>query len=144
MKRNLITILSLVVMSQMFNATSAYAQSLPQSHLQSYAQANVPFTFNVGTAQLPAGCYRILTEYQEVAIRNCKTGATVFSLVQRQAPRDTAAKLVFNHLGNKYFLAQIQGADSMGMALPSSKLERELQVAGGPAHAGEEVAIAVK
>ena len=140
MKRNLITILSLLVMALMFNATGTYAQIPPQS----YAKANVPFTFNVGTAQLPAGCYRILTQYQGVVIRNCKTGATVFSLAQRKTPRDAAAKLVFNHLGNKYFLAQIQGADGMGMALPSSKLERELQVASGPAHSGEEVVIAVK
>jgi hypothetical protein len=33
---------------------------------------------------------------------------------------------------------------SAGFTLPSSKLERELQVASGPAHAGEEVVIAVK
>src|ERR1022692_1946564 len=138
MKRNLITILSLVVMALMFNATGAYAQSYPQF----YAKAHVPFAFNVGTAQLPAGCYRILTQYQGIAIRNCKTGATVFSQVQQESPRDTAAKLVFDHLNDQYFLTQIWGAaGSEGMTLPSSKLEREVQVANGPAHAGEKVAI---
>ena len=141
MKRNLITILSLVVMSLMLNATGAYAQYHPQS----YATANVPFTFNVGTAQLPAGCYRITPLYQGIAIRNCKTGATVFSPVQQESPRDTAAKLVFNHLNNQYFLTQIWGEQgSTGMTVPSSKLERELQVASGPSHAGEKVVIAVK
>ena len=141
MKRNLITILSLVVVSMMFNVTGAYAQSNPQS----YAKANVPFAFHVGTAQLPAGCYRILTQYQGIAIRNCKTGATVFSPVQRESPRDTAAQLVFDHLDNQYFLTQIWGEQgSTGMTVPSSKLERELQVASGPSHAGEEVVIAVK
>ena len=140
MKRNLITILSLVVMALMFNATGAYAQSYPQS----YATANVPFTFNVGTAQLPAGCYRILTQYQGIAIRNCKTGATVFSQVQQESPRDTAAKLVFNHLNNQYFLTQIWGEQgSTGMTVPSSKLERELQVAGGPSHASKKIMIAL-
>ena len=51
MKRNLITILSLVVMSMIFNVTGAYAQS--------FAKADVPFAFNVGTAQLPAGTYEV-------------------------------------------------------------------------------------
>lgn len=51
MKRNLISILSLVVMSLLLNATGAYAQS--------YAKANVPFAFNVGAKQLPAGTYEI-------------------------------------------------------------------------------------
>ena len=140
MKRNLITILSLVVMSLMLSATGAYAQYHPQS----YAKANVPFTFHVGTAQLPAGCYRILTQYQGIAIRNCKTGATVFSPVQRESPRDTAAQLVFDHLDNQYFLTQIWGAaGSVGMTVPSSKLERELQVAGGPSHASKKIMIAL-
>ncbi len=50
MKRNLITILSLV-MSVMCNATSAF----PQAN----AKANVPFAFNVGGFQLRAGTYEI-------------------------------------------------------------------------------------
>ena len=91
MKRNLITILSLVVMSLMLNSTGAYAQYHPQS----YAKANVPFTFNVGTAQLPAGCYRITTLYLGITIRNCKTGATVFSPVQQESPRDHSRQIGF-------------------------------------------------
>src|SRR5580692_12823987 len=65
MKRNLITILSLVVMSLLLNATAVYAQS--------YAKAEVPFAFNVGAKQLPAGSYEIRVLGQspnEIMIRN--------------------------------------------------------------------------
>ena len=77
MKRNLITILSLVVMSLMFNATGAYAQS--------FAKADVPFAFNVGTKQLPAGTYEVKVLSQspyEIMIQNIETRAG--ALVDRQ------------------------------------------------------------
>jgi len=81
MKRNLITILPLLVTALIYNA-AAYGQSYPASDVQ----ANVPFNFNVGTARLPAGCYGLLTLNQQgIMIRNCKTGATVFSLVQKES-----------------------------------------------------------
>ncbi len=141
MKRNLITILSLVVTALMFNAT-AYGQSFPVSDVQ----ANVPFAFNVGTARLPAGCYGMLTLNQQgIMIRNCKTGATVFSLVQRESPQDTTRKLVFDYVGGQYFLSQIWGeTGSGGRTVPTSKLERELQLASGGPDARQKVVVAVK
>jgi hypothetical protein len=137
MKRNLIGILSLVVLSLLLGATSSYAQS--------FAKANVPFAFKVGKAQLPAGCYTITTGQQNtIMIRNCNTSAAVLSPARREYPRETSSKLVFHHLGNQYFLIQIWGvAGSTGMTLPSSQLEKELQVASGPSSAGEEVVIAL-
>jgi hypothetical protein len=138
MKRNLIGILSLVVLSLLLNATGAYAQSV--------VGANVPFAFRVGTAQLPAGNYRITVGYQNntIVIRNSKTSTAVLSRAQREYRRDTRCKLVFHHLGNQYFLTEIWGAaGSAGMTLPASKLERELQVASGPSHSGKQVVIAL-
>ncbi len=70
MKRNLITILSLVVMSLMFNATSAYAQS--------FAKADVQFAFNIGSTQLAAGTYEVkslASGTNGIMIRNPETGA---------------------------------------------------------------------
>ena len=69
MKRNLIGILSLVAISLMLNATGAYAQS--------YAKANVPFDFKLGSAQLPAGTYelRLFAQngWQRLALSNTVT-----------------------------------------------------------------------
>ena len=172
MKRNLIGTLSLVVMSLLLSATGAFAQSavsanvpfafqvgqaqLPAGSYQIQAgyqslivsgqgQANVPFAFKVGKTQLPAGTYRIKAVSQSLTeISNGQTMKPIYSQVQWQGPSKTSAKLVFHHLGNQYFLAEIwRGAGNAAMAIPASKLEKELQMASGPSTTGREVAIAL-
>jgi hypothetical protein len=122
MKRNLITILSLVVGSLMFGATGSYAQS--------YAQANVPFAFTVGQKQLPAGPYQFKVTGQAenlIIIRNIETGESVLSIVLYEAPRSTESKLVFDHVGNEYFLTQVwRESGSQGQSIPTSRREQEL------------------
>jgi hypothetical protein len=141
MKRNLIVILPLVVMSLMLNATA---------HAQSLVQANVPFAFKVGSATLPAGTYVIKTlGNSTIAIQNRQTGAGAMSTTRREYPRNSGPKLVFRHMGNQYFLAEIWGVTGRyGMAIAPSKqekdLEKELQLASGQSTAvGEEVLIAL-
>jgi hypothetical protein len=141
MKRNLIGTLSLVAMSLLLTATGAHAQSPVQTY--------VPFAFNVGTTQLPAGTYKIKkAEFDSnyLIIRNVKTGTTTVSLFQPEYSRNVRDKLVFYRFGNQHFLAEIWGgAHSTGMTFPDSKkIERKLQVASGPSNAGEEVEIALK
>jgi hypothetical protein len=140
MKRNLIGILSLVVMSLMTNAT-AYAQSL--------AKANVPFAFYVGSAQLPGGTYAIdAVGLTTIEIRNAQTSAGALSIVGRDYQSDSVARLVFHHLGSQYFLAEIwRGAGTSGMMIAPSKqeksLEKELKLANSQPNTGEEVMIAL-
>jgi hypothetical protein len=138
MKRNLIGTLSLVALSLLLTAAGAAAQSA--------VQANVPFAFRVGTAQLPAGTYRIKAGDQSlIVIGNGQTRKSVYSQAQREGPSKTSAKLVFHHLGNQYFLAEVWGdAGEQGMTIPASKLERELQIARGPANDEEDVVIALR
>src|ERR1700758_1420886 len=101
MKRNLITILSLVVISLMFNATGAYAQS--------YAKAAVPFAFNAGEKQLPAGTYeiKVVQGARAVIIQNDDTAMGAMSIARREGPRNTDSKLVFHRVNGQYFLAEI-------------------------------------
>jgi hypothetical protein len=139
MKRNLIGILSLVVMSVMLNAAA---------NAQAYVKADVPFGFKVGSAQLPAGTYEIkLASDSAVAIRNRNTSAGALSGIRREPPRDTRAKLVFHHMAGQYFLAEIwRGAGNTGMVIPPSKQEKNLEKelrASGQASAGEEVMVAL-
>jgi hypothetical protein len=144
MKRNFITILSLVVMSLLLNATSAYAQS--------YAKANVPFAFNVGAAQLPAGTYEIKVLSQSpnlIMIRNPETTAAALSIARSENPRDAESKLVFDRIGTQYFLTEVwKGSGTVGMIVPTSKheqeLKKELQLAKGPATGNEKVIVALK
>lgn len=134
MKRNLIAVLSLVVMSVILNATSAYAQS--------QLRANVPFAFKMGNAQLPAGSYQITTVEATITLRTEHTGA--MSRATSTYPNSGTPRLVFNHVGSEYFLSQIWGAGDSGMALPASKLEKELRIATRRSNRGETVTIALK
>jgi hypothetical protein len=121
MKRNLITILSLVVMSLMFNASAAYGQS--------YAKADVPFAFNVGTVQLPAGTYEIrslLSGANQIMIQNYDTSAAALSIARREPPRNAESKLVFHRVGNQYFLAEVWRSSADALIVPTSKHEKEL------------------
>jgi hypothetical protein len=131
MKRNTLTIPSLVVLSLMFNITSLYAQS--------YAKANVPFAFNVGTKQLPAGTYEIklVQGANAITIENGETRAAALSIVRRQGRSDPESKLVFHHVGDQYFLTEVwNSSDAGGMIVPTSGREKalvkELQLAKGP------------
>jgi hypothetical protein len=144
MKRNLITILSLVVMSLLLNATAVYAQS--------YAKAEVPFAFNVGAKQLPAGSYEIRVLSQspnQIMIRNTESTAAALSVARNEGPRDTESKLVFDRIGTQYFLTEVwRGFGAGGMIVPTSKqeqeLKKELQLAKGPAGGNEKVIVALK
>ena len=144
MKRNLIGILSLVVMSLMFNATSAYSQS--------FTKVNVPFAFNVGPKQLPAGTYEVKVEgaaSDTIMIRNIETGESALSVAKYEAPRSTEGELVFNHVGNEYFLSQVwRESGSQGKSIPTSRRERELTkellLAKASKGGHEEVVLALK
>jgi hypothetical protein len=140
MKRNLIGTLSLVVMSLLLNVDGANAQSA--------AQANVPFAFNVGSSQLPAGSYRIKLEGSTgglIMIGNSTTGARMLSLGQREHPGGRSWKLVFEHVGDRYFLTDIWGAPgSAGIKIQAVKPETTLEIASEPSTSAKEVEIALK
>ena len=137
MKRNRIGNLSLLALSLLLTTTGAFAQSA--------ARADVPFAFNVGTKHLPAGTYEIKRadfDSNFVMVSNRNTGDTVLSLFQRETPGHVNHKLIFHHRGNQYFLAEIWGGEgNAGMAIPATKAEREVEVAGNPATQNIEIAL---
>jgi hypothetical protein len=139
MKRNLIGTLSLVVISLLLNVKGAYAQSTEQ--------ANVPFAFSVGSSHLPPGSYIFRVEHLSglVTIRSSTTLATVLLLGLQESPGGKSRKLVFQHLGNRYFLNQIwEEEGSMGSRFPVPKAERKLEIASHPSPSRKEVEIALK
>jgi hypothetical protein len=139
MKRNLFATLSLGALSALLTATSAYAQP--------GVLATVPFAFNVGTTQMPAGTYRIAVEPLDssIKIQNCNTTATIFSHGQKEYPGKKSEKLVFRQVNQQYFLTEIWGEQgSDGMMLKAPKPDPRLEVASQPSHSGNEVMIALK
>ena len=139
MKCNSIATSSLVVLSLLFAAAGAHAQSAIQAH--------VPFAFKVGTAQVPAGTYSMKKESDTnlVSIRNLKTNAIVLAVGTGQSPSKKSNKLVFRHLGSQYFLTEIWGTGgTQGMVFQAPKRNSELQVASRPSSVANTVEIAAK
>jgi len=138
MKRNLIGILPLLVISMALNVT-ANAQAL--------AKANVPFAFRVGSASLPAGTYKIDRAGDgAISIRNSDVTAGAMSTVQHDSSGNTGYKLVFHCVGGEYFLAEIwRGSGNSGLVLPRSKQETKLEkelLASGQRNTSEQILIA--
>jgi hypothetical protein len=141
MNRNLIGTLSLAVLSLMLT-TGAHAQSV--------VKADVPFAFNAGAAQMPAGQYAITENHlqQMINIRNMTTGALVSVPVQMDSYAVANPTLVFRTVGDRHFLAQISaGKDGSNLTIPPSKLEKQLhavEVARGQSNTGKDVLMALK
>ena len=111
----------------------AKAQALSEGTIE----ANVPFAFIVRDTTLPAGKYTVKrldeTEPQVLEIRSANGRTAVVFEAQNaqttQIPRD--AELVFDKVGDQYFLSQIWADDSdIGYQLPKTKGEESLEGSG--------------
>jgi hypothetical protein len=136
MKRKL-TALSLMVFSLVLSK-SAFSQSSDQVY--------VPFAFEAGSTQLPAGKYLIQqkSESHYVTISDLKTGKAVFVLAGDRValPMNAPAKLVFHQYGGQHFLAAI--CEGGGTARMFSATAMEKQARGHQTDAGKEDMIALK
>ncbi len=130
MKRNYLGTLSLAVLALTLT-TGARAQSIEE--------ANVPFAFQAGATQLPAGRYLIVEDHlnERIRMRNVDSGLVAVIPVQQSALGAMKAALIFHNVGDQHFLAEIRGgADSLDLTIPPSKKEKQaesLKVAALPA-----------
>lgn len=109
---------------------------------QVYAQdpdmvANIPFKFMVENTRLPAGKYMIKrvddADSNALEIRSADDHVSVVFLAESTQANQTPNKseLVFNRIGDKYFLNQIWSADdNTGEQLPVSRMEKKLEMGG--------------
>lgn len=112
---------------------TARAQALSEGTIE----ADIPHAFMVMDTTLPAGKYTVRRvddnepRVLEIRSENGHT-AVVFEVENTQAnqiPRN--AELVFNKIGDQYFLSQIWGPGSdTGYQLPKTKAEKRLEGAG--------------
>jgi hypothetical protein len=111
---------------------------------QTILRANVPFAFNIGDKQLPAGTY-VVREMDRGTLIQSKDGEnSVLGIYSYAGPsKADETKLVFHHVGDHYFLAQIwTSARGEGLAVPESKREKELRASNsGPRGGGFETVI---
>ena len=106
---------------------SAHAQTAANQKVV----ANIPFAFNVGTKNLPAGRYTITvvnpsSDRKALQIRSINGRSTAITLTNNvvgNASENT--RLVFHRYGDQYFLAQTQMAgETVSLAALTSKAER--------------------
>ena len=136
MKRNVIgALMTLIVASSI---------AVPVVHAQStILTANVPFAFSIGDKQLPAGAYAVREMDRATLIQSADSANSVLGLYYYAGPsKADETKLVFNKVGNHYFLAQIwTSARDQGLSVPQSKLEKELRTSNSRPQGGVETVI---
>lgn len=125
MNRYLNIAIAIIIVIGAFTA-SAQAQTAANQKVV----ANIPFGFNVGTKNLPAGKYTITvvnpsSDRKILQIRSTdgrSTAITLTTSVAGNTPEET--KLVFHRYGDQYFFAQAQMAGDVSLAALTSNAER--------------------
>jgi hypothetical protein len=114
---------------------------------QTIMSANVPFAFNIGYKQLPAGTY-VVREMDHGTLIQSKDGEnSVLGIYSYAGPsKADETKLVFHKVGDHYFLAQIwTSVRDEGLSVPESKQEKELRASNsGPRGGVETVIVALR
>ena len=116
----------------------------PTVHAQTILTANVPFAFTVGQNQLPAGSYAVKEVGDRATLIQSKDGnERVLGIYQYAGPaKPHETKLVFNKIGDHYFLCQIwTSVRGQGLQVPPSNLEKEMQTASTGTTGGVETVI---
>ena len=129
MKKEVLSIFTMLILTLAIGAATAHAQSANQT------TASIPFQFNIGNQTLPAGDYTIKFVNQDSG-RNALLIKSTDGRVSRIVMMNTAQKgsaterasLVFNQYGRRYFLAEVwTGSDQFGHTLPRSRSERDTE-----------------
>jgi hypothetical protein len=112
---------SLILASVVVAGLAAPARAQEATRLD----AQVPFAFTVGKAQLPAGHYEITSASPDegiVTVRNMDTGKSSFAeYVTRIGSRGNAESvLVFDVIGNQHMLSEVHVAGADGYLLPAA------------------------
>jgi hypothetical protein len=130
MKRYAFKLLALSSLLVLLVGGMIYAQAEPR------IIANIPFAFIAGNKTLPAGQYTIdrpnSNEPDLLLIRSADSHVAFFLNANNVQARQTPSKteLVFNEIGDKYFLSQIwMAGDETGREIPKTRAERELEQA---------------
>jgi len=137
MKRNVIGALMTLIVAFSIAVPVVQAQ-------QTIMTANVPFAFSVGDKQLPAGAYAVRENGpRQTLIQSADSANSVLSIYYYAGPsRADETKLVFHKVGDRYFLAEIwTSARGQGLAVPESKLEKEMRASNSGPQSGVETMI---
>ena len=126
----------------------AAVAAVPASAQSATLKANIPFEFHAGSKVMPAGEYTVDGGWNSnvALIRSVDSHSAGYISAPASQTSPGASrqveKLVFNHVGDQYFLRQIvNGSLSLVRDLPKSSTERELDRSSASASARETVVI---
>lgn len=108
--------------------TLASTQTAAAQSTSVVAEVTIPFAFQAGSLQMPAGNYRIARESNNLILLSGPSHSTDFVMmhdaITRHAP--SQGKVVFHRYGDKYFLSQIWTAGNPdGLESAKSRAEKE-------------------
>ena len=134
MKRSIVGVLVAVVAILAVNVAVA----------QSPTKVNVPFNFIVGQQAMPAGSYELQKVGDRATLIASADGAAkkIVLSYHCESREMQDPKLVFDKIGDRYFLSQIWMTQSeSGLQLPASKLEKEVRMSANAEPAGAETVV---
>jgi hypothetical protein len=129
-------------MRAMFLVTAVAALALPSivnAQASPMVRANIPFAFNTGAVEMPAGEYDILVVFRDVLLLTPKDrsdGVFVQRSVSSPVKPLKTAQMVFNYYPNgKYFLSQIWLTNKDEVS-DMTKCKEEKEIVTSTLHAG--------
>jgi hypothetical protein len=127
MKKIFLSVMTLVLFAGMglFSASAQVVDTI---------DVTIPFDFTIQETSLPAGSYSIKrvssTHQRTMIVRNAKGKNVLIFLANTTHSTGTSdgTSLVFNVVGNRYFLSQIfEGGNNTGVAVVKSDTEKQLE-----------------
>ena len=116
----------------LITASSIGAQA--QSRNRQRLIVEIPFAFNAGNQQLPAGEYNVhivnpASDRSVVLIKSSDgKSSALLGTTDIIGSSTSRAKLVFRRYDSRYFLAQVwMASEATGMSAPNSKAEKSLR-----------------
>jgi hypothetical protein len=106
----------------------ASTQSVLAQSETALAAVTIPFTFQAGSQTMPAGTYQIDHDWGYLVLLRGPRHATDFVMMHRTSKLHAAdhGSVVFDHVGDKYYLRQIWTAQSTdGLECSRSRAEKE-------------------
>lgn len=129
----------LFVLSAVFVASL----SLVPAHAQGIS-ADVPFTFTLGKATMPAGSYRVERSGSFFVLSSLADGTTKYELLVpggQAQEREGKPYLVFNRYGSETFLTRVVFSSTENYNLPRTSREKEIMAR---LSSGDEVAVLIQ
>jgi hypothetical protein len=124
MKKQILSVVAALSVLATLMVAAVYAASLPER-----IKVDIPFSFTVGKATLPAGEYMVEESTQGVLlIRSIDRSANASALAIRAQNKKNMERpaLVFHRYGEEYFLSRVWATGTDGLELPKSRREREV------------------